>query len=155
VVTAPDSVTLDPGQAQQLLACGRTQAGESVAVGVSWRTPGGTITSSGLYTADSIVGSYQVTATAQVAATAAAAATATNTAISGSSSVKNRGPLTQVILTPASASVLLGGALQFAAYGRRKNGDSVAISVVYAATGGNISAGGFFTAGQTVGPYYV
>ncbi|OLD97010.1 MAG: hypothetical protein AUG80_12710 [Candidatus Rokubacteria bacterium 13_1_20CM_4_68_9] len=27
--------------------------------------------------------------------------------------------------------------------------------MVYAATGGNISAGGFFTAGQTVGPYYV
>jgi len=155
VVTSPDSVTLDPYQAQQFVAYGRTQAGESVAVAVSWSTSGGTITSSGLYTADSIVGSYQVTATAQVAATAPAAATATNTTISGSSSVKNRGPLTQVILTPASASVLLGGALQFAAYGRRKNGDSVAISVVYAATGGNISAGGFFTAGQTVGPYYV
>src|SRR3989441_1089055 len=155
VVTAPDSVTLDPYQAQSFVAYGRTQSGESVAVAVSWSTSGGTITSSGLYTADSIVGSYQVTATAQVAATAPAAATATNTTISGSSSVKNRGPLTQVILTPASASVLLGGALQFAAYGRRKNGDSVAISVVYAATGGNISAGGFFTAGQTVGPYYV
>src|SRR5438445_731383 len=155
VVTSPDSVTLDPYQAQQFVAYGRTQAGESVAVAVSWSTSGGTITSSGLYTADSIVGSYQVTATAQVAATAPAAATATNTTISGSSSVKNRGPLTQVILTPASASVLLGGALQFAAYGRRKNGDSVAISVVYAASGGNSSAGGFFTAGQTVGPYYV
>src|SRR2546422_10889347 len=95
VVTSPDSVTLDPYQAQQFVAYGRTQAGGSVAVAVRWSTSGGTITSSGLYTADSIVGSYQVTATAQVAATAPAAATATNTTISGSSSVKNRGPLTQ------------------------------------------------------------
>src|SRR6266481_4242444 len=93
VVSFPDTVTLDPDQTQQFVAYGRTQAGESVAVAVSWSTSGGTITSSGLYTADSIVGSYQVTATAQVAATAPAAATATNTTISGSSTVKNRGPL--------------------------------------------------------------
>src|SRR3989441_3312321 len=155
VVTAPDSVTLDRYQAQQFVAYGRTQAGESVAVAVRWSTSGGTITSSGLYTADSIVGTYQVTATAQVAATAPAAATATSTTISGSSTVKNRGPLSNVILTPATSSVLAGGTMQFAAYGRRKNGDSVSVGVVYAATGGTISATGLYTAGPTAGPYRV
>src|SRR2546428_21159 len=151
VVTSPDSVTLDPYQAQQFVAYGRTQAGESVAVAVSWSTSGGTITSSGLYTADSIVGSYQVTATAQVAATAPAAATATNTTISGRSSVKNLGPLTQGILTPAIASVLLGGALLFSVFGRRTSGASVALSVLPAAPAGGIADGGCFTEGARVG----
>src|SRR5438132_13406121 len=108
VVTSPDSVTLDPYQAQQFVAYGRTQAGESVAVAVSWSTSGGTITSSGLYTANSLAGNYQVTATAQV---------------SGSSQVKNRGPMAQIILTPLSASAVGGGRVQFAVYGKRKNGD--------------------------------
>src|SRR3989442_823496 len=44
VVTSPDSVTLDPYQAQQFVAYGRTQAGESVALAVGWGTSGGTIT---------------------------------------------------------------------------------------------------------------
>ena len=142
VVTSPTSVTLDPYQTQQFQAYGRTQAGDSVAVVVSWTTSGGgTITSGGLYAADTNAGSYQVTAIP--------AAAPTNTTASGSSTVKNRGPLIQVILNPVTASVLAGGRLQFAAYGRRKNGDSTSINVVYAATGGTISTAGLYTAGQT------
>ena len=154
IVTSPTSVTLDPYQTQQFLAYGRTQAGDSVAVVVSWSASGGTITSGGLYAADTVAGTYQVTATTQRTASAPAA-TATSTTSSGSSQVKNRGSLTQVILTPATASVLVGGTLQFAAYGRRKNGDSTSVSVVYAATGGTISADGLYTAGQTAGPHHV
>ncbi len=45
--------------------------------------------------------------------------------------------------------------MQFAAYGRKKNGDSVPVSVTYSATGGTISAAGLYTAGQTTGPYHV
>src|SRR5207245_2962209 len=155
IVSSPTSVTLDPYQTQQFLAYGRTQAGDSVAVVASWSASGGTITSGGLYAADTNAGTYQVTATAEVAATGPAAANPTNTRPSGSSTVKNTGPLTQVILTPATASVLVGGTLQFAAYARRKNGDSTSVSVVYAATGGTISAAGLYTAGQTAGPYHV
>src|SRR5437773_736564 len=155
IVTSPPSVTLDPYQPQQFLAYGRTQAGDSVAVVVSWSVSGGTITSGGLYAADTNVGTYQLTAAAQVAATASAAATTTSTTASGSSTVKNRGPLTKVILTPVTASVLVGGTLQYAAYGRRKNGDSTSVNVVYAASGGTITAAGLYTAGQTAGPYHV
>src|SRR5947199_1018619 len=155
VVTSPSSVTLDPYQTQQFLAYGRTQAGDSVAVVASWSVSGGTITSGGLYAADTNAGTYQVTAAAQVAATASAAATTTNTTASGSSTVKNRGPLTNVILTPVTAAVLVGGTLQYAAYGRRKNGDSTSVNVVYGASGGTIPAAGLYTAGQTAGPYHV
>jgi len=140
IVSSPDTVTLDPDQTQQFVAYGRTQAGDSVAVAVSWSASGGTITSGGLYTANSVAGSYQVTATAQV---------------SGSSQVKNRGPMAQIILTPLSASAVGGGRVQFAVYGKRKNGDSVSVNVAYAATGGIISAVGLYTAGQSAGTYQV
>ena len=140
IVSSPDTVTLDPDQTQQFVAYGRTQAGDSVAVAVSWSASGGTITSGGLYTANSVAGNYQVTATAQV---------------SGSSQVKNRGPMAQIILTPLSASAVGGGRVQFAVYGKRKNGDSVAVSVAYAATGGIISGAGLYTAGQSAGTYQV
>src|SRR5436309_485681 len=140
IVSSPDTVTLDPDQTQQSVAYGRTQAGDSVAVAVSWSASGGTITSGGLYTANSLAGNYQVTATAQV---------------SGSSQVKNRGPMAQIILTPLSASAVGGGRVQFAVYGKRKNGDSVAVSVAYAATGGIISGAGLYTAGQSAGTYQV
>jgi len=155
VVSFPDTVTLDPDQTQQFVAYGRTQAGDSVAVAVSWSASGGTVTSGGLYTANSVAGNYQVTATAQVPASAAPAATATSTTLSGSSQVKNRGPMAQVILTPLTASAPGGGTVQFAVYGIRKNGDSVAVSVAYAATGGIISAAGLYTAGQSAGTYHV
>src|SRR2546429_3004830 len=140
IVSSPDSVTLDPDQTQQFVAYGRTQAGDSVAVAVTWSASGGTITGGGLYTANSVAGNYQVTATAQV---------------SGSSQVKNRGPMAQIILTPLSASAVGGGRVQFAVYGKRKNGDSVAVSVADAATGGIISGAGRSTAGQSAGTYQV
>src|SRR3989449_7255302 len=155
IVSSPDTVTLDPDQTQQFVAYGRTQAGDSVAVAVSWSASGGTITGGGLYTANGVAGNYQVTATAQVPAAAAPTVTASSTTVSGSSQVKNRGPMAQVILTPLTASAVGGGRVQFAVYGKRKNGDSVAVSVAYAATGGSISGAGLYTAGQSAGTYQV
>src|SRR6266581_986909 len=142
IVSSPDSFTLDPDQTQQFVAYGRTQAGDSVAVAVSWSASGGTIASGGLYTANGVAGNYQVTATAQVPAAAALTTSASSTTVSGSSQVKNRGPMAQVILTPLTASAVGGGSVQFAVYGLRKNGDSVAVSVAYAA-------------GQSAGTYQV
>src|SRR6266567_3327393 len=96
LVIVPDSVTLDPRQTQQFAAYGRTQAGDSVAVAALWSGLGGTITSRGLYTADTVAGIYHVTATAPTtAASTTLSATnttlsATSTTLSGSSVVKNR-----------------------------------------------------------------
>ncbi len=145
VVSSPDTVTLDPYQTRQFVAFGRTQAGDSVAIAVRWSTSAGTITTGGLYTADTIAGIHQVTATT----------TTGTTTVSGSSQVKNPGPLAQVILTPGSASVVAGGTQQFAVYGRKKNGDSTSVSVVYSATGGSISPAGLYTAGSSAGTYRV
>src|SRR5205823_14335123 len=145
IVTLPDSVTLNPSDMRQFVAYGRTQAGDSVPVAVSWSASGGTITGGGLYTADTVAGSYTVTATA----------TSPSTAASGSAVVKNPGPVSQIVLNPTTAFAVVGGTVQFTSYGKRRNGDSVAVSVVYAATGGSVSATGVYTAGQSPGSYPV
>src|SRR5256886_1180397 len=145
IVTLPDSVTLNPSDMRQFVAYGRTQAGDSVPVAVSWSVSGGTITGGGLYTAHTVAGTYTVTATA----------TSPSTAVSGSALVKNPGPVSQIVLNPTTAFAVVGGTVQFTSYGKRKNGDSVAVSVVYAATGGGVSATGVYTAGQSPGSYRV
>ena len=91
VVTSPSAVTLDPYQSQQFRAFGRTQTGDSVAVDVQWNASGGSITANGVYSADTVFGDYQVTATAVGAV------------LTASSQVKNRGPIVQIIVMPATS----------------------------------------------------
>src|SRR6266699_2013318 len=143
VFTSPDSITLDPDETGQFLAFGRTQSGDSVPVAVQWSASGGTITTDGLYTAGPSFGTYQVTARA------------TTSTVQSSSTVKNRGVLTEVFVTPATVSVSTGGTRQFLAYGRKRNGDSVSVNVSYTATGGSISAAGLYSAGANAGSYRV
>src|SRR5256885_7840334 len=51
LVVSPQSVTLRPSQSQQFVAYGRSRAGDSLGVTVTWTALGGSISSGGLYTA--------------------------------------------------------------------------------------------------------
>jgi len=147
LVSSPDTVTLIPYQTRQFRAFGRTQHGDSVAAVVSWTSTGGTVSSSGLYTAGPMPGLYGVTASAPSAVA--------NVTVSSKSTVRNRGRLEWIVLAPGTAALLTGQAQQFAAYGRTTAGDSVPVSVTYSVTGGTISAAGLYTAGQSAGAYQV
>src|SRR5256885_10898774 len=61
VVVSPDSTMLDPLQSYQFHVYGRTEVGDSVPVSVRWTTSAGTITSAGLYTADTSAADAGVT----------------------------------------------------------------------------------------------
>jgi hypothetical protein len=63
--------------------------------------------------------------------------------------------LAKVILMPASATLAPSVTKQFAAFGRNTLGDSVPLSVQFAATGGTVTSGGLFTAGAVAGWYRV
>jgi hypothetical protein len=63
VVLKPATVFLATAAGQQFAAFGRNTAGDSVAVDVTFRATGGTITSTGLYTAGPTAGTYRVIAT--------------------------------------------------------------------------------------------
>jgi len=145
VVLVPPAATLEVGTMQQFAAYGLMSNGDSVAVTVGYAATGGTISAGGLYTAGQTAGDFRVIATEQagtLADTSSVTVVATTT-------------LAQLVLVPPTVSLNAGATQQFAAYGRMNTGDSVAVSVSYSATGGTISAGGLYTAGQTGGDFRV
>ncbi len=142
VRVTPDSVTLDPAQTQQFVAAGRTLAGDSVAIAVTWSASAGTITPEGMYTADTSPSDAVVTATLM------------GSHMSSTSRVRKR-HVAQIVLVPTAVTLPAAGTQQFAAWGVRNTGDSVAVAVTYSATGGIITSAGLYTAGQTAGNYRV
>jgi hypothetical protein len=141
----PGSVTLSPGATQAFTVTGYRGDGTTAAVGATWSATGGTVDPAGVYTADSVAGTYRVIAT-NTAGTLADTATV---------KITPSWTLTDVVLSPINVSLTSGTAKQFKAYGRTSLGDSVAVAVAFNATGGSITSGGLYTAGQTAGTYRV
>src|SRR6266576_6306290 len=71
VVVSPDTLVLDPQQSFQFQVFGRTQAGDSVPVAVSWSASVGSISAFGVYTADTSAADAVITRTAVSSAAAA------------------------------------------------------------------------------------
>src|SRR2546428_740768 len=156
VVTSPDTVTLEPSVTQQFRAYGRTGAGDSVAITMTWSATDGAISSGGLYTAAPLQGDYEVTATALQASATASSGTPQGVARGYSIvHVRSNPQLAQVVVVPRSVSLGTGGTQPFVAYGRQNNGDSVAVNVTWSAQGGTISSSGLYVAGSVPGGYVV
>ncbi len=108
---------------------------------------GGTIGTSGLFSATTVGGPFTVTAASG--------------SVSGIASVTVTAPpvLTTILVSPASASVQTGGTLQFTATARgpvRQPRESTALIRWTVSGGGTINSSGVFTAGSTAGgPYTV
>ncbi|HEX6372311.1 MAG TPA: hypothetical protein VF006_25555 [Longimicrobium sp.] len=90
-------------------------------------------------------------AAAFLAALAAACDTPSGTIVGG----PNRRNVQEVLVTPQGVTVQAGATLQFQARTVMTDGDTTAGSVTWSATGGGISTGGLFTAGQTAGVFRV
>ncbi len=143
------SVTIPPGGQIQFSASGVMANGDPLPVNVTYATTSGTVTTYGLYTAGQTEGVDRLIASA-ASGNKTLADTATITITSGASPT-----LTRVVLEPPQAALAVGGSQQFTAYGRLSNGDSVAVGVAYSATGGPVTPGGLYTAGQATGTYRV
>ncbi len=61
----------------------------------------------------------------------------------------------QLILTPATATVQAGATQQFSVSGKLSDGSTSSVTATYNATGGTITTGGLYTAGNTAGTYRV
>jgi uncharacterized protein YjdB len=147
LIVAPDTVTLDPLQPYQFKVFGRTGEGDSVPVSVNWAASSGSIAESGLYTADSSESDAVITATLTASASGIAP-------LQGTSAVQKRRVIA-ITLTPKNATLRTGASLQFGATGIRNTGDTLVVSVSYAATGGTITTAGRYTAGSVPGTYRV
>src|SRR5215213_8489669 len=153
---SPTSVTLTPGVPQTFTAVGRLKDGGLAPIGVNWGATGGSIDGGGTYVAGDTAGTYRVTATN----TSGTLADTVQVTITAPPAPPPPPPppepvLAKVILKPISVTLAPGTNKQFATYGTTTTGDSVAVSVVFQATGGTVTAAGLFTAGQIAGTYRI
>ena len=137
VSVSPQTSSLQPAQQAQFTA---SVNGTTNTV-VTWKTSGGTVTSSGLYTAPSSNGTYTVTATSAADSTKSASATIT---VSQPTQVS-------VSVSPGAANIQTGGQQQFTAsvFGTSNTG------VAWKANGGTVTTTGLYTAPSTAGTYTV
>lgn len=149
IAVRPGTVSLTPGQSQAFTAAAYLADGSRTTAGVNWTATGGDIDAAGTYTAGAGAGSYRVIAT-NTAGTLADTA-----AVTISAPPPPAPTLTKVYVLPASVTLATGGTKQFKAYGRNSLGDSVSVSVTFAATGGTVTSGGLYTAGGTAGSFRV
>jgi Right handed beta helix region len=140
LIVSPDTATVSAGQSRKFTAMAKLSDSSTATAIVSWSATGGTIDSTGSFKADTVPGKFRVTATSTVGA------------LSDTAAVVVPAPpppppvLTRLVLTPDTAKLQVGQTQQFSAYGRLSTGDSVAVAVTYAATGGLVTSAGMYSA---------
>ena len=140
----PAQTSIARGATQQFTVSGSYSDGSTRAVNVTYIASGGTITTSGLYTAGTTAGTFSVIATEST------------TGKADTSAITITAPtLTGVTMTPPSATMQTGATQQFTTVGNYSDGSTAAIAVTYAATGGSVTSSGLYTAGATAGNYQI
>ena len=146
ITVTPNVGTLAINGTQQFTAVGKDASNNVVAITPVWSVvaSGGSINSTGLFTAGAVTGTF--TNTVRV----------TSGTISGTATVTvTVGALATIVVTPTSASLTVSATQQFTAVGRDAGNNVVAITPVWSvvAGGGAVSSAGLFTAGAVTGAF--
>jgi hypothetical protein len=146
ITVTPDPVTLAAGGTQQFTAVVRDASSNILPITPNWSVAagGGTISSTGLFTAGALAGTFTNTARASVGS------------VNGSATVTvGVGALATITVSPNPQVLAIGGTQQFTAVGRDANGNIVAITPTWSvvASGGAINATGLLTAGTVAGTF--
>jgi hypothetical protein len=149
ITVTANAATVAPGATRQFRAVGRDAHGNVITIIPIWRVTagGGTISTSGRFTAGPIIGTFANTVTATSGAMSGAA-----TAMVAAGPP---GPVATITVTPNPASVAAGTTQRFTAVARDASGNVVIITPVWsvAAGGGTIGTKGLFTAGAAAGTF--
>ncbi len=140
VAVAPVTAALLAG-AQQQFAAAVTGTSNTAVIWSVQESGGGTVSTTGLYTAPATAGTYRVRATSIADPTKSASATVSVTAVS-------------VAISPASASLITGNTRQFTATVTGTSNTAVTWAVQESG-GGTVSATGLYTAPGNAGTYRV
>jgi hypothetical protein len=146
LVMNPTSLTLVPGATQQFNMTAGWSDGSSTVPPLTWTATGGTVSTSGLYTAGTTAGTYRVIATQKGGGKA------------DTSSVVIAAPaptLTKLTIAPKTVTLNSGASQQFTVSALWSDGSTTVPSVTWSGTGGTITAGGQYTAGGRSGGYQV
>src|SRR5262245_61082042 len=145
LAVSPQSTTLSTYASNRFSAVATLSDGSYAMPSLSWTATGGTVDSTGLYTAGSTPGTYIAIATTSNGVADTAAVTVTASA-----------PVaTQLSLSPASTTLPEGASKQFSAVGKSSSGTTVGVSPKFTATGGTVTAAGVYTAGTATGSFMV
>ncbi|MHB1329216.1 MAG: autotransporter outer membrane beta-barrel domain-containing protein, partial [Gemmatimonadales bacterium] len=146
IEVTPATGTLTTGGVLQYSVAGIWTNGGSGAPAVTWTATGGTITSSGRYTAGATAGTYRVVVRQQSGSLADTASVTVSTAPA---------TLTDLRIEPRNITLQTGLSEQFAASATWSNGASTVPPISWSATGGTITSQGRYTAPSTPGSYRV
>lgn len=139
-------VTLNAGQTQQYATNTTWSDGQARPVSVTYTATGGTISSTGLFTAGNLAGTFMVIATCAC----------TTPAIADTALVSVVVPqLTSLTVSPKSLSMNAGATQQFAVSAQWNTGATTVPPVTWSATGGSVSATGLYSAPTVSGTYRV
>lgn len=151
ITVTPPAQFLAIGATQQFTAVGYDANDNIVPISPTWTAQsGGTISSTGLYTAGTVAGTFTNAVRASVG--------------SGCSGINGRanvtvlpGALTTITVSPSTTSLAEGATQQFTATGVDAHGNAVVITPTWSVTGtggGTINAStGLYTAGSVAGTY--
>ena len=144
---SPTSATVPVNGTQQFTVVAKDRDGRVLSVKPTWSLAagGGTLSSTGLFTAGTTAGTFTNTVSVTCSGI-----TVTATVI------VTAGPLATITVTPNPATLPINTTQQFTAVGKDANGNVVAITPVWSVTagGGSIDATtGLFTAGSTTGTF--
>ncbi len=147
ITVTPNPVTLAINATQQYTAVGKDAFGNVVAITPVWSivAGGGTISTSGLFTAGTTPGTFTNTVRA---ASGSIAGTATVTVTVG--------PPATITVTPNPTTLAIGAQQTFTAVARDAGGNVVTITPVWSVANGGgtiVSTSGVFTAGSVPGTY--
>jgi hypothetical protein len=137
VTVSPTTASLQVAQQKQFAAA----IGGTTNTAVTWTASGGTVTSSGLYTAPSSAGTYTVTATSAADSTKSASAVVT----------VSQPVQVSVSISPTTATLSTGAQKQFTA----SVSGSTNTAVTWTASGGTVTVGGLYAAPSSAGTYTV
>ncbi|MHB0962152.1 MAG: ice-binding family protein [Gemmatimonadaceae bacterium] len=146
ITVVPTPVTLAVTATQQFTAVGRDAGGNIVQFTPTWSVVagGGTIGSTGIFTAGNTAGTYTNTVQAS-----------SNTLKGFATVTVTVGPLATLVVTPNPATMIVRATQQFVAVGKDAGGNILPIAATWSvvALGGTIDGGGLFTAGSTPGTF--
>ena len=136
-------VDLELSQARQFTVSAEWSDGSGGVPNLAWVANGGTISSTGNYTAGDTPGEYSVVVTSN------------KHAKSDTSKVRILSRIVGVRVAPATAFLSAGAAFGFEAFAVRNDGSDRPLAVEWTATGGTISSNGVYTAGNVPGQYRI
>ncbi len=152
VVLNPPSASVAGGAKQQFTASGKMSDGSTTPLSALFTATGGSITSTGEYSAGNTAGSYRVIATDEESGKADTAAV---TVTASTPAPPPTPTLTSIVVSPTSTSLNSGDTKQFTASGKMSDGSNSSVPVTWSETGGTISSSGMYTAGGSAGTFRV